>query len=95
MHVQLDEGGVANAAETVNLPRFDDENVPGAGFELLAVDCPEPSALPDVSIRSSWSVTSCGVPRVMMVLKIRSSRSFVLLVEKDEFGPFVPPRMSN
>jgi hypothetical protein len=47
VHVRLDERGVADAPETVNLPRFDDENVPGAGFELLAVDSPHPSAFPD------------------------------------------------
>lgn len=47
MYVKLDERRFPDAAEAVNLPRFDDKNIPGAGFEILAVDCPEPSAFPD------------------------------------------------
>jgi hypothetical protein len=47
MDVHLDEGRVANAAEAMDLPRLDDKNVTGAGFEFLAVDRPEAPAFPD------------------------------------------------
>jgi hypothetical protein len=30
VHVQLDEGRVADTAEALNLARLDDENIPGA-----------------------------------------------------------------
>src|SRR5262249_22213883 len=41
--VDLDESALANALEAVTLARFDDQNVPGAGLEFLALDdvpCP-------------------------------------------------------
>ena len=38
MHVELHERLIADHRETVHLARFDDENVAGAGFKLLAVD---------------------------------------------------------
>jgi hypothetical protein len=47
MDIHLDEGRVANAAETMDLPGLDDKNVTGAGFEFLTVDRPEAPACPD------------------------------------------------
>jgi len=41
MYVHLDERRFTNAAEPVDLPGFDDENVAGTGFEFLSVDGPE------------------------------------------------------
>ena len=46
MYVELDEGRVTDAAEAVDLPGLDDQNVTRAGFELLSVDGPEPAAFP-------------------------------------------------
>ena len=46
MDVDLDEGRVTNAAEAMDLPGLDDENVAGAGFEFLAVNGPEAATLP-------------------------------------------------
>jgi hypothetical protein len=44
MHIELNEGSVADAAEAVDLPGLDDQNVTGAGLEFLAVDGPEAAA---------------------------------------------------
>jgi hypothetical protein len=44
MHIHLNQGRITNAAEAMDLPGLDDENVTRAGFELLAVDGPETSA---------------------------------------------------
>jgi hypothetical protein len=38
MDINLDERRVANAAEAMDLPGLDDQNVTGAGFEFLPVD---------------------------------------------------------
>ena len=46
MYVNLDEGCVTNAAEAVDLPGLDDENVTGAGFEFLSVDGPQTATFP-------------------------------------------------
>ena len=46
MNVDLNEWGIPDAAEAMNLSRLDHENIAGAGFELLSVDVPEASALP-------------------------------------------------
>jgi len=40
MYVNLDEGRVPNAAEAVDLPGLDDQNVARASFEVLTVDGP-------------------------------------------------------
>src|SRR3954447_24690744 len=42
--VELDEGDVADATEAVDLPGLDDQDVAGAGFEVLPVDRPQPTA---------------------------------------------------
>jgi hypothetical protein len=60
VHVHLDERDVADTAETVNLARFDDKDVPGAGFELLAVDCPKPSPFPDELDLIVWMTMGSG-----------------------------------
>jgi hypothetical protein len=44
MHIELDQGRVTNAAEAMDLPGLDHENITRAGFELLAVDSPEAAA---------------------------------------------------
>jgi hypothetical protein len=44
MHIELNEGRVTNAVEAMDLPGLDDQNVTGAGFELLAVHGPEAAA---------------------------------------------------
>jgi hypothetical protein len=44
VHIELDERNIASIAETVDLASLDDQNVPCAGFEFLAVDHPEPTA---------------------------------------------------
>ncbi len=41
MHVELDQGLVADAAEAMDLAGLDDQDVAGTSFELLAVDGPE------------------------------------------------------
>jgi hypothetical protein len=41
MDIDLDERRVTNAAEAMDLPGLDDENVPCAGFEFLTVDDPK------------------------------------------------------
>jgi hypothetical protein len=46
MYIELDEGCVTNAAEAVDLPSLDDENVTRSRFELLTVDGPESTAFP-------------------------------------------------
>jgi hypothetical protein len=46
MHVELDKWCIADAAEAVNLAGFDDQDVAGAGLELLAVYGPEAAAFP-------------------------------------------------
>jgi hypothetical protein len=46
MHVELNEGSVPNAAEAVDLPGLDDENVTRPGLEFLPVDGPETAAFP-------------------------------------------------
>jgi hypothetical protein len=45
VHIELDERNIASIAETVDLASLDNENVPCAGFEFLAVDRPEPPTL--------------------------------------------------
>jgi hypothetical protein len=45
MHIQLDEGRGTYAAEGMNLPGLDDQNVTSAGFEFLSVVDPETAAL--------------------------------------------------
>src|SRR2546426_5774112 len=46
MYIHLDEGRVTDAAEAVDLPGLDDENVTGSGFELLPVHGPETATFP-------------------------------------------------
>ena len=46
MHIDLDEGCLPDAAEAVNLPGLDDENVACTRFEFLSVDGPETAAFP-------------------------------------------------
>jgi len=46
MYVNLDERRVTNAAEAVDLPGLDDQNVARAGLEFLAVDGPETATFP-------------------------------------------------
>ena len=46
MYVDLDEGRLTNAAEAMDLPGLDDQNVTRAGFEFLAVDGPETATFP-------------------------------------------------
>ena len=41
MYIHLDEGRVTDAAEAVDLPGLDDENVTGSGFEFPSVHGPE------------------------------------------------------
>ena len=44
MHVNLDERRIADALEAVNLARLDNQDVAGAGFELVAVHVPQSPA---------------------------------------------------
>src|SRR2546422_1072383 len=64
MYVHLDEGRVTDATEAVDLPGLDDENVTGAGFELLPVHGPETATFPhelDLVVRMAmWSGTPPG-----------------------------------
>src|SRR3954469_20236124 len=46
MHVNLDQRIIANALKGMDFAGLDHENVSSASFELLAVDHPEPPALP-------------------------------------------------
>jgi hypothetical protein len=46
MYVDLDEGRVADAAEAMDLPCLDHQNVTGAGFKFLPVDGPETPSFP-------------------------------------------------
>jgi hypothetical protein len=46
MYVDLHEGRVPDAAEAVDLPGLDDQNVACAGFEVLTVDGPETATFP-------------------------------------------------
>jgi hypothetical protein len=46
MYIELDEGRLANAAETVDLAGLDDEDIACSGFEFLSVDGPETAAFP-------------------------------------------------
>jgi hypothetical protein len=46
MDIDLDEGRVTNAAEAVDLPGLDDQNVARAGFEFLSVDGPNTATFP-------------------------------------------------
>lgn len=47
MHVDLHEWSIANRGEPVHLARLDDEDVPGAGLELLTIHHPEASPFLD------------------------------------------------
>ena len=47
MHVDLHERSVANRGEPVHLARLDDEDVAGAGLELLAIHLPDAPSLLD------------------------------------------------
>jgi hypothetical protein len=44
MDIHLDQGRVANAVKTVDLPRLDDKDVPGTRLELFSIDGPEAAA---------------------------------------------------
>jgi hypothetical protein len=44
MHIDLDQRLISDALEAVNLARFDDEDVAGAGLEFLSVDVPDAAA---------------------------------------------------
>jgi hypothetical protein len=46
MYVELDQRPVADAAEAVDLPGFDHEDVAGTSLELLSVDGPETAPFP-------------------------------------------------
>ncbi len=46
MHIELHEWRVANAAEAMDLPSLDDENVTCTGLEFLSVDGPQTAAFP-------------------------------------------------
>jgi hypothetical protein len=58
--INLDQRGVANAAEAMDLPRLDDKNVTGAGLEFLPVDRPEAPAFPDELDFIVWMTMSPG-----------------------------------
>ena len=45
MNIHLHEWRVSDALEAVDLSSFDDKYVPGASFEFLPVDVPQPAAL--------------------------------------------------
>lgn len=47
VYVQLDERFIADAAEAVNLPRLDDENVAGPGLEFFFIHDPDAAAFPN------------------------------------------------
>lgn len=47
VYIDLHQGRVANTAEAMDLPGFDDENVTRPGFEFLAIDRPEAPPFPD------------------------------------------------
>ena len=44
MNIHLHEWRVSDALEAVDLSSFDDKYVPGARFEFLSVDVPQPAA---------------------------------------------------
>jgi hypothetical protein len=44
MHINLNEGRIANTAEAMDLAGLDDKDVAGAGFEVLPIDRPDPPA---------------------------------------------------
>jgi hypothetical protein len=46
MYINLDQGGIADAAEAVYLASFHHEDVTCTGFKLLSVDDPDATALP-------------------------------------------------
>lgn len=46
MHIELHEWRVANAAEAMDLPSLDDENVTCTGLDFLSVDGPQTAAFP-------------------------------------------------
>jgi hypothetical protein len=47
MHIHLDQGGVANAPEAMNVSRLDDQNVTRPSLEVLPVDGPQARPSPD------------------------------------------------
>ena len=47
MHIELHQRTLADAPEAVNLAGLDDEDVTGAGLELLAVHDPQTATLAD------------------------------------------------
>jgi hypothetical protein len=46
MYIELDQRPVTDAAEAVDLPGFDHEDVAGTSLELLSVDGPETAPFP-------------------------------------------------
>jgi hypothetical protein len=46
VHIELHERSIANAPETVDLARLDDQNVARTRFEFLAVHRPETASFP-------------------------------------------------
>jgi len=47
MNINLDQRSVANAPEGMDLPRLDDKDVTGTGFEFFPIDRPETPTLSD------------------------------------------------
>jgi len=47
MNVHLDQRGIPDGFEAVNLASLDDENVPSATFKSLPIDGPYSAAFPD------------------------------------------------
>jgi hypothetical protein len=43
MHVQLNQGLMADGPKAMHFTCFDNENIAGTSFELLSIDVPEPT----------------------------------------------------
>jgi hypothetical protein len=62
MYIDLNKRCVSDATEAVDLTGLHDEDVAGAGFELLAVDVPEASALAHDLDFIIWMAMRAGTP---------------------------------
>jgi hypothetical protein len=98
MHVELDERLVTDHGKAVDLARFDDENVAGAGLEFLAVhDVPSAARLDELNLVVWMAVrtrTAAG-----LTVEQKNRHADVALIRADEMvrtaakGQIFPPHL--
>src|SRR5690242_6444252 len=91
MYVELDERLVTDHGESVDLARFDDENVAGAGLEFLAVhDVPSAPRLDELNLVVRMPVRTGTAAGLTVEQKYRHAD--VALIRADEMVRSAPKR---